>query len=162
MNERATALGAALPAAAISLREPIPDREAAIRRSGELLSVGGRVDAAYTDEMLAALAEYGPYIVIAPGVVLAHARPSPAVHEVAFSILTVDPPIAFGHAENDPVRLVVGLAAPDDESHIEALRQLAELLGEDDTRTRLFEATSPHAVLELIGAAHASEMEGAS
>jgi ascorbate PTS system EIIA or EIIAB component len=162
MSDRSTALGAALPADAISVREPIADREAAIRRSGELLAVGGRVDAAYTDEMLAALEEYGPYIVIAPGVALAHARPSRAVHEVAFSVLTVDPPIAFGHAENDPVRLVVGLAAPDDESHIEALRQLAELLGEDDTRNRLFDAASPHAVLELIGAADEAETEGAS
>lgn len=162
MTDRSAALAVALPADAVALREPIADREAAIRRTGELLAAGGRVDHAYTEEMISAVEEYGPYIVIAPGVALAHARPSPAVHEVAFSVLTVDPPIDFGHAENDPVRLVVGLAAPDDKSHIEALRQLAELLGEDDTRNRLFDAATPHAVLELIGAAHEAETEGAS
>jgi ascorbate PTS system EIIA or EIIAB component len=149
--DRSTALSAALPESAIALRESHADRESAIRRAGELLASEGRVDPAYTDEMLAALEEYGPYIVIAPGVALAHSRPSPAVHEVAFSILTLDPPIAFGHPDNDPVRLVVGLAAPDDESHIEALREMAELLGDDATRERLMEATRPGDVIALVG-----------
>ena len=107
--------------------------------------------------MLAALAEFGPYIVIAPGVALAHARPSPSVHRTAFSILTLDPPVEFGHADNDPVRLVVGLAARDSDSHVEALRQMAELLGDDARRERLMAASEPGEVLRLI-----SEAEGAS
>jgi ascorbate PTS system EIIA or EIIAB component len=148
--DRSTALGAALPASAVALRERHADRESAIRRAGELLACEGRVEPAYTDEMLAALEEYGPYIVIAPGVALAHSRPSSAVHDVAFSILTLDPPVAFGHPDNDPVRLVVGLAAPDDESHIEALREMAELLGDDATRERLMEATRPGDVIALV------------
>jgi mannitol/fructose-specific phosphotransferase system IIA component (Ntr-type) len=73
------------------------------------------------------------------------------VHGVAFSVLTLDPPVAFGHPENDPVRLVVGMAAPDDESHIDALRQLAELLGDDARRERLMVATTAQEVLALIG-----------
>jgi PTS system ascorbate-specific IIA component len=160
------ALRDALPLAAIALGERLPDRDAAVRRSGELLGAGGRVDAAYTDEMLAALDEFGPYIVIAPGVALAHARPSAAVRGVAFSVLTLEPPVAFGHADNDPVRLVVGMAAPDDESHIEALRQLAELLGDDDRRERLMAAADAGEVLALIGAADTAsavpQVEGAT
>jgi PTS system ascorbate-specific IIA component len=116
--------------------------------------------------MLAALEEFGPYIVIAPGVALAHARPSAAVRGVAFSVLTLEPPVAFGHADNDPVRLVVGMAAPDDESHIEALRQLAELLGDDDRRERLMAAADAGEVLALIGAADTAsavpQVEGAT
>ena len=159
MDEQLTSLHDALSESAIGLNEHLKGREAAVRRSGDLLTVGGRVDPAYTDEMLATLAEYGPYIVIAPGVALAHSRPSPAVHGVAFSILTLDPPVAFGHAENDPVRLVVGMAAPDDQSHIEALRQLAELLGDDARRERLMAATTAQEVLALIGT---GEGKGAS
>ena len=113
------------------------------------------MDPPYTDEMLAALVEYGPYIVIAPGVALAHARPSAAVHDVAFSVLTLEPPVPFGHAENDPVRLVVGMAAPDAEVHVEALRQLAELLGDDALREDLMDAVSVDAVMALIGQADA-------
>lgn len=150
MGEPLASLSDALPAESIALRERHPDRTAAVRRSGELLTAGGLVDPGYTDEMLAALEEYGPYIVIAPGVALAHSRPSPTVRGVAFSILTLDPPVEFGHAENDPVILVVGMAAPDAESHIEALRQMAELLGDDATRERLVGAASPSDVLALV------------
>ena len=157
MTEQATSLRDALNVAAIALNEPAADREAAVRRSGELLTAGGRVDAAYTNEMLAALEEFGPYIVLAPGVALAHARPSPAVHGVAFSVLTLDPPVAFGHPENDPVRLVIGMAAPDGESHMEALRQLAELLSDDARRTRLMAATTAQEVLALIEPARGKE-----
>jgi mannitol/fructose-specific phosphotransferase system IIA component (Ntr-type) len=156
-TEHLTSLRDALSAAAIALNQKVSDRESAVRRSGELLTAGGRVDPKYTDAMLAALKEFGPYIVLAPGVALAHARPTIAVHRVAFSVLTLDPPVAFGNAENDPVRLVVGMAAPAADSHIEALRQLAELLGDDERRRRLMTATTAQEVLALIGTAGRQE-----
>jgi ascorbate PTS system EIIA or EIIAB component len=160
MPEQPPSLRDALSAAAIALNEKVGDRQGAVRRSGELLAADGRVEPTYTAEMLAALDEFGPYIVLAPGVALAHARPSPAVHDVAFSVLTLDPPVAFGHPENDPVRLVVGMAAPDEESHIEALRQLGELLGDDARRERLMAATTAQEVLALIGPAESKEANG--
>jgi PTS system ascorbate-specific IIA component len=155
--EHPASLRDALTEPSIALNETLSDRQAAVRRSGELLTAGGRVEPEYTEAMLAALEEFGPYIVLAPGVALAHARPTTAVHGVAFSVLTLDPPVAFGHPENDPVRLVVGMAAPDDESHIEALRQLAELLGDDARRNRLMAATTAQEVLALIGPAERKE-----
>lgn len=155
MTEQPISLRASLSEHSVALRERHADREATVRRTGELLASGGLVDPAYTDQMLAALDEFGPYIVIAPGVALAHARPSPAVRGVAFSILTLVPPVAFGHPENDPVRLVVGLAAPDDESHIEALRQMAELLGDDVRREALIGARGMGQVLALAEGATA-------
>jgi PTS system ascorbate-specific IIA component len=157
MTEQATTLRDVLSLHAIALNQVVADRQAAVRRSGELLTAAGQVDAAYTDQMVAALEEFGPYIVLAPGVALAHARPSPAVHGVAFSVLTLEPPVAFGHPENDPVRLVIGMAAPDDESHTEALRQLAELLSDDERRERLMAATTAQEVLGLIEPAHDKE-----
>ena len=150
MGDPPVSLRESLSERSIALAEQHGDRDAAVRRTGELLAAGGSVDPAYTDEMLAALEQYGPYIVIAPGVALAHARPSPAVRGVAFSILTLDPPVPFGHPENDPVRLVVGLAAPDDESHIEALRQMADLLGDDTRREELIGARVVDEVMELV------------
>lgn len=146
----ANALSRALSAASIAVHESLPDREAVVRRSGDLLEAGGWVSPTYAEEMLAALAEYGPYIVIAPGIALAHSRPSPAVHAVAFSVLTLEPAVEFGHADNDPVRLVVGMAAPNNESHVEALRQVAELLGDEGYRDGLMEASSVDEILAII------------
>jgi PTS system ascorbate-specific IIA component len=150
MGDTPVSLRESLSERSIALGEEHAGRDGAVRRTGELLAAGGWVDPAYTDEMLAALEQYGPYIVIAPGVALAHARPSPAVRGVAFSILTLAPPVPFGHPENDPVRLVVGLAAPDDESHIEALRQMADLLGDDTRREELIGARVVDEVLALV------------
>jgi PTS system ascorbate-specific IIA component len=150
MGDTPVSLRESLSERSIALGEEHTGRDGAVRRTGELLAAGGWVDPAYTDEMLAALEQYGPYIVIAPGVALAHARPSPAVRGVAFSILTLAPPVPFGHPENDPVRLVVGLAAPDDESHIEALRQMADLLGDDTRREELIGARVVDEVLALV------------
>jgi ascorbate PTS system EIIA or EIIAB component len=152
----ASGLQGALRRESIAVRERAADRETAVRRTGQLLEAGGHVRAEYTDEMLAALAEFGPYIVIAPGVALAHSRPSAAVRDVAFSVLTLDPAVEFGHADNDPVRLVIGLAAPDDESHVEALREMADLLSNDERRERLMNASSIDEVVAVIG----SEQEG--
>ena len=88
------------------------DREQAIRASGELLVSSGRVTAEYVEQMLAAVEEFGPYIVIAPGIALAHARPSEAVLETGLSLAVLAAPVEFG-SHNDPVRLVFGLAALD-------------------------------------------------
>lgn len=139
-----------LSPASVAVREAMPDREAVIRRSGELLAASGRVEREYTEEMLAALAEHGPYIVVAPGIALAHSRPSAAVRDVAFCMLTLEPPVDFGHSDNDPVRLVVGMAAPDADSHVEALREAAEILADDRLREMLIAASSPEEMLKVV------------
>jgi PTS system ascorbate-specific IIA component len=123
------------------------DREQAIRASGELLVASGRVTAAYVEQMLAAVEEFGPYIVIAPGIALAHARPSAAVLETGLSLAVLAAPIEFG-SHNDPVRLVFGLAALDHESHIGVLAALAERLSDEDFVNNLITAPT----IEQLGA----------
>jgi PTS system ascorbate-specific IIA component len=66
--------------------------------------------------------------------------------------VTLDQPVDFGHRTNDPVRLVVGLAAPDEESHVTALSTLAEFLADEDSRAGLIGAAGPDDVLRLVGA----------
>jgi PTS system ascorbate-specific IIA component len=151
-----------LPDSAIRLGLAANDWRAAVRASGDALVASGATDAAYTDEMIATVEQLGPYIVIAPGIALAHSRPSPAVHRAAMSLVTLAVPVPFGHRQNDPVRLVVGLAAPDDEGHVTALATLAEFLADDDRRSRLLEASDPAAIRDMIrtyelGASLASE-----
>ena len=121
-----------------------------MRLAGDALVASGATAAAYTDEMIATVERLGPYIVIAPGIALAHSRPSPAVHRAGISLVTLSTPVDFGHRTNDPVRLVVGLAAPDEEGHVTALSTLAEFLSDDDSREGLIGATDPEDVLRLV------------
>ena len=106
------------------------DREHAIEMAGELLVASGRSTPEYTESMLDAVAENGPYIVIAPGIALAHGRPSEAVLEIGLSLVTLAEPLVFGNEANDPVRLVIGLCATDHSSHIDIMAELATFLGD--------------------------------
>jgi PTS system ascorbate-specific IIA component len=117
------------------------DRESAIRASGALLVASGRCTQEYVDQMVAAVDEFGPYIVIA------HARPSDAVVQTGLSLAVLAEPIEFG-SHNDPVRLVFGLAAKDHEGHLEVLAELAERLTDEDFVNSLLNALT---TAELVG-----------
>jgi PTS system ascorbate-specific IIA component len=116
------------------------DREHAIEMSGELLVASGRSTPEYTESMLEAVAENGPYIVIAPGIALAHGRPSEAVLEIGLSLVTLAESVVFGNEANDPVRLVIGLCATDHSSHIDIMAELATFLGDSDSVNSLLNA----------------------
>jgi PTS system ascorbate-specific IIA component len=83
--------------------------------------------------MLEAIEKFGPYIVIAPGIALAHGKPGDGVISTGLSLLVIHEPVEFKHSENDPVQLVFGLAATDHESHIEVMAELAEFLSDSES-----------------------------
>ena len=141
-----------LPVDAIRLCETAADWRAAVRLAGDALVASGATTPDYTDEMVATVEQLGPYIVIAPGIALAHSRPSPAVLRAGISLVTLLEPVAFGHRENDPVRLVIGLAAVDEEGHITALSTLAEFLSDETRQGRLIGAADASEVVQLVHA----------
>jgi PTS system ascorbate-specific IIA component len=141
-----------LPVEAIRLGETAADWRAAVRLAGDALVASGATTADYTDQMVATVEQLGPYIVIAPGIALAHSRPSPAVLRAGISLVTLLDPVAFGHRENDPVRLVIGLAAADEEGHVTALSTLAEFLSDETRREGLLGATGAGDVVRLVRA----------
>ena len=143
-------LTALLSRRAIRIGAAAADWRAAVRASGEALVASGATDAAYTDEMIRTVEELGPYIVIAPGIALAHARPSPSVRHAGMSLVTLADPVEFGHKSNDPVRLVIGLAAPDADGHVSALAMLADFLSDDGRRQQLLAATDAMTVHALV------------
>jgi PTS system ascorbate-specific IIA component len=145
-------LSSLLDSHAVRVGQPASDWREAVRLAGEALVASGATSAAYTDEMITTVEQLGPYIVIAPGIALAHSRPSPAVHRAGMSLVTLSTPVEFGHRQNDPVTLVVGLAAPDEEGHVLALATLADFLADEGRRTALAQAPDADAVAALIRA----------
>ncbi|TQO19539.1 PTS system ascorbate-specific IIA component [Rhodoglobus vestalii] len=133
---------------AVILGAEAPDWRSAIRIAGDALTASGSTTDEYTAEMIRAVEELGPYIVIAPSIALAHSRPSPAVLKTGISWVSLAHPVEFGHAANDPVRLVVGLAAVDHDSHLTTMSNLAGVLSGDIDS--LLEATNPEQLRALI------------
>lgn len=146
-----TALTALLSPTAIRLDVDADDWRTAIRAAGQALIEDGTATADYTEQMIANVEDNGPYIVIAPGLAFAHARPSPAVLRTGMSWIRLARPVAFGHDSNDPVTLVVALAAADSGSHTDAMAALARVLSDPDTSKALQRAASPTSVLDLLG-----------
>lgn len=138
--------------AAILLDAPAQDWREAIRLSGDLLVSTDATDGAYTDAMIRTVEEHGPYIVLTPGFALAHSRPDESVHRTALSFVRLASPIPFGHQANDPVTLVMALAAADATAHQDALAALASVLADPEGRRALDSATSPADVLAALGA----------
>ncbi|MFD8333319.1 PTS sugar transporter subunit IIA [Streptomyces solisilvae] len=144
-----------LPVEAVRLDVRAADWREAIGAAGRLMVETGATTDEYTREMVANVEENGPYIVIAPGVAFAHSRPSPAVLTTGMSWVRLAEPVEFGHESNDPVTLVVALAAKDSAAHTSAMASLARLLGDPDTASALAAAATPealHAVLTGDGA----------
>lgn len=125
--------------------------EEAVRAGGALLVNAGLVEPRYVDAMVRAAREFGPYIVLGPGFALPHARPEDGVLRLGMSLIRLRHPVAFGHPENDPVSLVVCLGAIDHETHLKALMQLSELIGNPESVAALQAAPDVETVLQLIG-----------
>lgn len=145
-----------LPETAIGIGMEATDWRGAIRAAGSLLVDSGATTADYTGEMIETVEKLGPYIVIIPGLALAHARPSPSVLRTGMSWAALGTPVEFGNEQNDPVRLVVGLAAVDHTEHSGGLAQLARMLSEPARMDALMAAASPAEVRRII-----SDYEGA-
>lgn len=136
---------------AIALDVPAPDWREAITSAGQLLEARGAIEPEYTAAMIGSVEDNGPYIVISPGFAFAHARPSEAVHRTEMSLVRLAEPVEFGHAKNDPVTLVVALAAVDAKAHTTAMAQLAKILAAPAARRGLDEATTARDILRIVG-----------
>ena len=124
---------------------------AAVRLAGRALTASGATRPGYADEMIRMIDEHGPYVVIAPGLALAHARPGPDVLADGLAVVTLATPVSFGHPHNDPVSVVLGLAIKSADTHIEAVAELANVFNDSSTIARLTAAASVAEVLQIMG-----------
>jgi ascorbate PTS system EIIA or EIIAB component len=146
----------ALPAEAIRLGVEVSDWRGAVRLAGAALAAAGFAKPAYADEMIRMIVEHGPYVVIAPGLALAHARPGPAVLRDGIAVVTLATPVDFGHPYNDPVSVVLALAVDAADAHVALVAELANLFNDSSTIADLAAATSASEVQRILGSSAGS------
>jgi len=88
--------------------------------------------------------------VIAPGLAMPHARPNDSVLETGMSLVTLAEPVSFGHAKNDPVRVVFGLAALDHDKHLELLSEFAAKFSQPDFVNTLLTSSTEGEIRSLF------------
>lgn len=134
----------------IRLKIEAADWQEALRLGGDLLIKTGGVEPRYLDAMINMMLEMGPFVVIAPGLALGHARPEEGAIKTCFSLITLKQGVEFGVPENDPVDVIFSFAAPNKEAHIDALRDLALLCREQKNMDAIRAAAEPEEVLALL------------
>jgi mannitol/fructose-specific phosphotransferase system IIA component (Ntr-type) len=139
-----------LPIERIALSVEVDDWESAVRASGKLLVDTGAAEERYIDAMVNTTKELGPYIVIAPGVAIPHSRPEDGVISTSLAFVRLNPPINFGNEANDPVKILFALGALDHSQHVEALKQIAEILTDQDKFNKLLNADTVDDVTAIL------------
>ena len=140
----------ALGDSSILLNQSATEWRQAVRLAGAGLVASGRTTAEYTEAMIATIEELGPYVVIAPGLAMPHARPNDSVLETGMSLVTLAEPVSFGHTKNDPVRVVFGLAALDHDKHLELLSEFAAKFSQPDFVNTLLTSSTEGEIRSLF------------
>ncbi len=111
--------------------------EDAVVFAGDLLIQTGCINETYRDDMVKLIRKNGPYIVVMPGVALAHARPNGNVFKNQIALVKIPQGISFGNRNNDPVYFLFAIAACSDEEHLELFKAVAEFLSDEQNLTSL-------------------------
>ena len=134
----------------ISTNEKAEDWYEVGKKVGDLLLKDDLVEDRYIDAMIKSLEENGPYIVMAKGVAIFHARPEDGVKETGMSLVTLDSPVEFGHKNNDPVKIAFAFGSINDEEHVAAMSQLMTVLMEDNSLNKIYNKDTSNEVFEYI------------
>ncbi|SKA93911.1 transcriptional antiterminator, BglG family [Caloramator quimbayensis] len=122
----------------------------AIKLGTDILSENNYVDDRYYDAIMENFKNIGPYMVVAPGIVLSHARPEDGVKKLSMSLVTLKNPVNFGSELNDPVKLIITIAAIDNESHLKALSQLMELFMNSNDMNEIYKAKTKEEIINIV------------
>ncbi|RMC25747.1 MULTISPECIES: PTS sugar transporter subunit IIA [unclassified Lactobacillus] len=116
----------------ISQKHP-KDWQEAIRISGEVMKENNLVTDKYIDQVIEDIKQYGPYIVIVPGVAMPHSQAdSSGVLGTGIGLTIFPEKVSFDHNDSDKdAQLFFMLAAKDNKTHMKNIANLSNLLMED-------------------------------
>ncbi|CDZ85190.1 PTS system L-ascorbate-specific transporter subunit IIA [Citrobacter koseri] len=115
------------------------------------------VEPRYYQAILDGVERFGPYFVIAPGLAMPHGRPEEGVKKTGFALVTLKTPMVFNHEDNDPVDILITLAAVDARAHQEdGIMQIVNLFEDEANFDRLRACRTEQDVLDLIDNATAA------
>lgn len=134
----------------ILISEQKLDWKEAIAYSASSLLKLGVIDENYIKSMIHSVEEFGPYIVMAPHMALAHARPEDGVNELGFSVSIFKNPVSFGDEDEQQVSVIFCLSAVDSYSHLNIMKSLVNLIRSTDKIERLSRANNKEEVKKIL------------
>ena len=114
----------------IQILDHVENWETAVKIAAEPLLQGDYIEPRYVDAIFENTKKMGPYYVLAHNIAMPHAGVDDGVLKQQVSLLILKNPVKFSE-DGFEVRLVFLLAATDNHSHLETLRNLAEVFSDD-------------------------------
>ncbi|WP_332634348.1 BglG family transcription antiterminator [Halalkalibacter flavus] len=134
----------------IQYKSEVTDWKDAIKVASEPLLTNRYITEEYVQAMIANVENLGPYVVIAPEIALPHARPQDGVNKIGMSLLRLGKSVYFSEKEKHRAKLIVVLAAVDNEKHLRALSQLTTMLSDQAVLQNVMSAESVEEILTYI------------
>ncbi len=124
------------------------DWRAAIRLAAKPLEEDQSIEPSYTEAMIHTVETLGPYIVLAPGIALPHARPEAGVCVMSMALMKVKEKVYF--SEDKYANLFFVLASIDGSSHLDALRELSMIFSDEAALDKFMKAETTNELYRLI------------
>lgn len=139
----------------IKLNQTAANWEEAIKIGTDLLVVSGAIKPRYYENIISKIKEMGPYIVLAPGLAMPHARPEEGVIRTAFGLTTLAQPVDF---DGEQISVLVTLAGSDSDTHMEGIMEITQIFDDPDSEDgvniqKFLDCKTQEDVLAVIDAA---------
>ncbi|PJG86099.1 PTS sugar transporter subunit IIA [Conservatibacter flavescens] len=116
----------------IKLNQTAANWEDAIKIGTDLLVASGAIEPRYYDNIVGKIKQMGPYIILAPGLAMPHARPEEGVIKTAFALVTLKTPVFF-EGEEEPVSVLLTLAGSDSDTHMEGIMEITQAFDDPES-----------------------------
>ena len=139
----------------IKLNQTAANWEEAIKIGTDLLVASGAIEPRYYENIVSKIKEMGPYIVLAPGLAMPHARPEEGVIRTAFGLTTLAQPVNF---DGEQISVLVTLAGSDSDTHMEGIMEITQIFDDPDSEDgvniqKFLDCKTQEDVLAVIDAA---------
>lgn len=128
---------------AVKFQAEASDWKEAVKIGTDLLEKAGTITPQYYKEILLSVEKLGPYFILGPGIAMPHARPEGGVLETSYGLVILKEPVVFGDPDNDPIDILLTMAAKDAATQNEdAIVQVVSLLDNEETIAKLRKAVN--------------------
>ena len=132
----------------IRISEKPMEWEDAVRTASAPLLARGDIEQCYVERMVQIIREDKPYIMIADGVIIAHAGVEDGAGRICISLLKLPERIDINGYLNADIVIVLG--TPDATNHLGVLFQLNEILEDPSALKKLKQAKQPEEILTIV------------
>ncbi|MCH4207759.1 MAG: PTS sugar transporter subunit IIA [Solobacterium sp.] len=124
--------------------------EEAIRMAGQLLLDEKKVKPEFINSMIETVNTYGPYMILVPKVCFFHGTPGSDVIEPCLSLCVFKDPVFFEEYENKQINCCFAFGATDKDSHMEMLKNVVQLLQDQEFIQLITNNGSKSMIMECI------------